>query len=71
MFINANLRDPNNPVVQAALQRKCQCGAPPGQHCASTLPKPFPDRRLIHYMRVEAWDLQPGPAPVTIPGQAS
>lgn len=62
MHINANLSDPNNPVVQAALTRKCVCGAKPGQPCASILPKPFPDRRLVHYVRVEQWDIQPGVA---------
>lgn len=67
MYVNADLKDPSNPIVVAALTHKCQCGAQPGEHCASTLPKPFPDRRLIHYMRVEQWDMEPGRAPVAIP----
>lgn len=69
LHTQVDLRDPNNPVVQAALTRRCPgCKAQPGQHCASVLPKPFPDRRLIHYIRVEKWDLdntQPAGATAT------
>lgn len=71
MFVNADLRDPNNPVVKAALQRRCGCGAQPGEHCASILPKPFPDRRLIHYVRVEQWDIQPTCAAPGVQGETA
>lgn len=57
MRISVDLADPENPVVIAALTRKCGCGAKPGETCVSILPRPFPDKRLVHYVRVEQWDI--------------
>ncbi len=52
-----DLADPSNPVVVAAPTHRCECGAGPGVTCESITRKPFPDRRLIHYARVQQWDL--------------
>lgn len=55
--MNPDLSDPTNPVVVAALTHRCGCGAQPGVPCESITGKPFPDLRLIHFQRVQQWDI--------------
>lgn len=52
-----NFRDPEDPIVKAALSRKCECGAGVGETCASITKKPFADKRLVHFARIMKWDV--------------
>jgi len=53
--VSVNLADPADPVVKAALARKCECGAKPGERCQSITSVPF--NRVVHFVRVEQWDV--------------
>lgn len=57
--MSADLASADDPVVKAALTRKCECGAGPGELCHNVIDKtkPLPGRRLVHYVRVERWDV--------------
>lgn len=55
--MSADLSSREDPVVKAALSRKCECGAEPGEVCHNVIDhsKPLPGKRLVHYVRVETW----------------
>lgn len=55
--MSPDLRDPDDPIVKAAMSHKCECGAKPGEVCTPVTGKPFPDRRLIHFARIQRWDV--------------
>lgn len=55
--MRVNLNDLDDPIVKAALARKCECGAAPDQPCVPVTGRPFPDGRLIHYARIHQWDI--------------
>jgi len=57
--VSVNLADPADPVVKAALARKCECGAKPGERCHNVIDraKPLPGKRVVHFVRVEQWDV--------------
>jgi len=57
--VSVNLADPADPVVKAALTRRCDmCRADPGVACRNTIrDEPLPGKRLCHYIRVEQWDV--------------
>ena len=57
--MSADLTDADDPVVKAALSRECECGAAPDVFCHNIISpdKPLPGKRLVHYARVERWDV--------------
>lgn len=57
--MSADLACADDPVVKAALERKCECGAKPGQFCWNVIDhsKLLPGKRLVHFVRIERWDV--------------
>ena len=56
----ADLTNPEDPVVANALTHRCQmCGAKAEQRCHNIIngDRELPGKRLVHYTRVERWDV--------------